>query len=112
MSAWYDKPHTTMVAGFGYNVEAFRKFEYEACGRLPLQMLLGTGSFHLQQPTTVYRSWPSSKEDSCSKKGECTIARFYGVVDESGAPGLTWEEIADLIDQHIKMHGKIENFVE
>jgi len=34
---------------------------------------------------------------------ERTIARFYGVVDEDETPGLTWEEIADLIDQHTKV---------
>ena len=29
-SAWRDKPHTTMVADFEYNVEAFRNFGHEA----------------------------------------------------------------------------------
>ena len=105
-SAWYDKPHTTMVADFEYTVEAFRKFEYEAVWQVAIADASGnwivplTTINHRISKLALFERGQLLEE---RRRYECTIARFYGVVDESETPGLTWEEIANLIDQHIKV---------
>ena len=95
-----------MVADFEYNVEAFRKFEYEAVWQVAIADASGnwivplTTINHRISKLALFERGQLLEE---RRRYECTIARFYGVVDESETPGLTWEEIANLIDQHIKV---------
>jgi hypothetical protein len=106
LSAWYDKPYTIMVADFEYNVEAFRNFRHEAVWQVAIADASGnwivplTTINHCMSKQALFDRGQLLEE---SRRYENTIARFYGVVDEDETPGLTWEEIADLIDQHTKV---------
>lgn len=105
MTAWMEQPANTMVADFEYIISPGAKL-------IPLQVAIADGyGKWIIPPTTIDHGitkgafLDKTREISSAHRhmGSSMIHKFYpGGLDEM-TKGMTCQEIADLIDQHVKV---------
>jgi hypothetical protein len=120
MDAWSNAPYTTVVADFEYQTRLISTMKHECVFEIALANANGdlivapTSINHvvtiseLCQKADVQLLLPQEKPSRHSYNEQMyyfrsQMAKYYGSANDSETPGLSWEEIADLIDNYTKV---------
>lgn len=118
MEAWLKEPLNTVVADFEF-AWACRPREDSVVELeiFPLQIAVANAHGDWVVPVTSINHDISkralfamgAKLPPCHQRGtwEAMVCKFYGTIDDTETQGLSWTEIAGLIDDYTKVRGSI-----